>query len=645
MQQTKAKTQARTAKRWFATPSNVLISAALFAIALVWLFTMPSTIGVVNDPLPDPTGAFDGLLQLMDDSGEFVVAWHTWGVTHAPGYPLLSLLANIWVRLIDPLGLYPLRAAHLLSFAFAVGAFVLMALPIMQLDKQGTAVAAAILLPAFGILVWLYAVVAEAYAFGLLLAFANIWLAWQVGQKPSNRRFLLLGLLFGLAIGHHRTLIFLGPALLLAAWPARQLGWRIWLGAALLGAASLLIYLYLPLVAWAGVPWVYGRSPATWAGFLDSFLAREYSSRLLPPSGFTEILAMLDGRLRYLAQEMTTPGLALGLVGFLPGLAGQHTRRYATVLLLAFLGYFLAPVSQSLLIRSYMMILVASLTLAAAWGVGLTALGRWRPWLPILGLVLTVGVAVNTYRQHHDFILFHTKDEIGARFIEDTASLPDDSPVVGEVWGPRFFALAFGKFVTGELANVQIVDLRADLSGLPTELPQTFYTTQDVLYVASPALWEEKFGTAVALGSIGNRMIALSQTPIVEAIESNENNAEIVLREATAVLQDDQSLQVRLLWQAQRQPNQNYSIFVHVSDNESIASPKDIIVQGDRTHPVFGFYPTMQWVQGELVQDNYLITLPDERTPQMVRVGLYTVDENGRFQNHYTQKITVQSSP
>ncbi|MBK8986686.1 MAG: DUF2723 domain-containing protein [Chloroflexi bacterium] len=225
---------------YFAAPRRFLWPAiALLFIAAVWLSSLPPHIAIANDPLPDPTGEFNGLLQLLDDSGEFVIAWHTWGVTHAPGYPLLGLVGNLGVRLLDPLRLYPAAAANLLSFFFALGAFVLLARPLARFEASGTAVAAAYLLPAFGILVWLYAVVAEAYAFGLLLAFGSLSLALAVGQQPTRRKFLLLGLLFGLAVGHHRTLVFLAPALLLAVWPARALGWRIWLGAALLAAASL----------------------------------------------------------------------------------------------------------------------------------------------------------------------------------------------------------------------------------------------------------------------------------------------------------------------------------------------------------------------------------------------------------------------
>jgi hypothetical protein len=619
----------------------ILPAFTLLLLAAVWLHSLPTQITAVNDPLPDPTGEFSGLLQLIDDSGEFIVAWHTWGVVHAPGYPLLSLLANLWTRLIDPLRLYPATAANLLSFFAALGALVLMVRPFARLEASGTAAAAALLLPAFGILVWMYAVVAEAYAFGLLLAFGLILLALALGERPTRRRLLLLGLLFGLALGHHRTLIFLGPALLAAAWPALKLGWRVWLGSALLAAATLLVYLYLPLVAWAGSPWIYGRSPTTWIGFTDAFFAREYSYRLLPPTTLPEIGAMLVGRLHYLAQELSSLGLTVGLLAFVPGLLHPKTRRLAGVLLLAFCGYWLAPVSQGLLIRSYMMILVASLTLAAAWGVGLVAMGQWQRWLPPLGLLLTAFIAFQNVRANQSYILFHTKDETGQQLIADAAALPDERPLVGEIWSPRFFPLAYGQLVTGELAHVELVDLRADLSGLPAAPAPLIFVSREVLYAAPPDQWQARYGTAVSLSSQGQRLVAIRPSPVIAPLDPQPLAAseEIQLVEATTEIGDDGSLFVQLLWQAVQPPTHSYSVFVHVSDREHILGPDDLMAQQDNIHPVSGFYPTTNWRAGELVQDTYHIPLPPDRTLQKVVVGLYTVAEDGRFTNHLTHEL------
>jgi hypothetical protein len=296
-----------------------------------------------------------------------------------------------------------------------------------------------------------------------------------------------------------------------------------------------------------------------------------------------------------------------------------------------------------LLILSYMMILVASLTLAASWGVGLIALGRWQRWLPPLGLLLTVGVAFNNFQTHREYVLFHTQDDSGRQIVADAANFPGEAPVVGEIWGPRIFPLAYGKLVGGELPHIQLVDLRADLSGLPDDLPELIFIHQSVLYIAGPEQWREKYGPAVAFGSQGELMIAVRATPVLEPIAPRPLAAtdDIQLVAGKAELKEDGNLTVSLLWQAIQSPDHNYSVFIHVTDKEQILSPDDLVAQGDRIHPVAGFYPTSSWRAGEKVQDNHLVLLPADRAAQKVIVGLYTVDENGNFSNHLSHELQM----
>jgi hypothetical protein len=256
-----------------------LPACALLVVAGIWFAGLQRGMGAANDPRPDPTGLVG---PLMDDSGEVVVAWHTWGVTHPPGYPLLNALANLMVRVFKLLGAGPVLATALVSWSLALAGLALLAWFVARAPSAGPAeharaagAAAAVLLPAFGGLVWLYASVAEVYALGIAFAMALVGLAWWLGQAPSSARLLALGLLFGLAVGHHRTLLALAPALALAPWPARQLPRRAWLGAGVLAVASLGVYAYLPWAAQHGSPWLYGRSPGTRDGVLDALLARE----------------------------------------------------------------------------------------------------------------------------------------------------------------------------------------------------------------------------------------------------------------------------------------------------------------------------------------------------------------------------------
>lgn len=626
---------------------------ALALVAAVWLGTLQTTISAANDPLPDPTGLVG---PLMDDSGEFIVAWHTWGVTHPPGYPLLNATANVLTRGFGLLGVPPVAAASLVSLLCALVALWLVARLVAPVDPSGVGMAAAILLPAFGLLVWLYAVVAEVYAFGLLLALLALLLALRVGARPEPRTAYLLGLAFGLAVGHHRTLVVLLPALVVAAWPARRLG-RAWLGAGVLALFSLAVYAYLPLAAAAGSPWIYGRSPLTLPGLMDAVLAREYAGQLAPPTAPAAMATALVERLAFLAREMTPPGLVLGLTGLVLAVWWSTSRRTAVVLTLVVAGYLLAPVSQVLVIGTHMLIMLASLTLGGLWGLGVAALADRRKSAGWIALLATAVVASAAVVAHRATVLAYTRDPLGTRLVAAVAtldeSLDEPTPVVAEVWGPRYFALAYGKWVTGEFANARLIDVRGDMSGLPpTEhLPDVVYTTQGVLYLLGPDRWAEKFGPTFALESAGDGIVALRRRPrIAEAAapsgRSDQGDADVVIDAAHAWRADDGSVRVMVDWRAVRPPRDDYRVFVQVSDRDEIAGPEDIIGQADRRHPVYGFYPTTRWRAGEQVRDDYGVIVPRSegarRTPRIVAVGLYSVAADGTFVNHVRRVLPVE---
>ncbi len=678
----------------------VIVGLALALVALAWLATLQTDITAGNTSLTDPSGLVD---PLMDDSGEFVVAWHTWGVTHPPGYPLQNLLGNLLARSFALFGAPPAAAASLVSFGFALAALLLVAALVWPWDERGPATAAALLLPAFGGLLWLYASVAEVYALGLCLALGALALALAAGARPDRRApILALGLVYGLALGHHRTLLALVPALALAAWPARRQG-RAWLLAAGLALLSLTVYAYLPLAAAAGSPWIYGRSPATLEGFLDALLAREYSAQLSPPTSPAAIGAALAGRLAFLSREMTPAGLALGLAGLALGCLRPATRRPAAVMGLAAAGYLFAPVSQYLLIGTHLLIMVASAVLAAAWGLGLVGLTGRRSGLAWSGLALTVVVAAGAYRAHGADIRTYTRDPAGRRLIDavaevadqastpttgsttppEEATLPEETtrpgaaeavhmPVVVEAWSPRYFALAYGKWVTGELADVRLVDARADLAGLAGAgpLPGVVYTTPDMLYLAPPERWGKLAGTR-ALESAGDGLVALRQAPRREepagewpahggsspvsdgretgqagvAPGASAAGADIDLAGARAWWTEDGDIRLTAEWRALRRPDRDYHVFVQATDQPAIRGPADILAQGDRAHPVYGFYPTSRWQAGERVRDDYRIALPTDlsagRRPTRLDVGLYTVGADGAFVDALRRSVEI----
>jgi hypothetical protein len=80
----------------------------------------------------------------------------------------------------------------------------------------------------------------------------------------------------------------------------------------------------------------------------------------------------------------------------------------------------------------------------------------------------------------------------------------------------------------------------------------------------------------------------------------------------------EEPLVLALVWQAVAAPQQSYTVFVHLLDNEGV-----IIAQSDALPG--GGYPTDQWLAGEVVVDAHLIALPGDLTPgeYQLAAGMY----------------------
>jgi|GEM_PF-1148884 len=623
---------------------NFVLIAALILIALGWLTTLQIFIGASGDPSPD-AGPGGMVGPLMDDSGEFVVAWNTWGDTHPPGYPLLNFLANVYVRVYRLFGASPIVAASLVSFVLGLAALLILAQIVSRNYGSGAGVAAAMILPAFGGLVWLYSTVAETYSLGLLLGFASLALAIDVGEHPRRNTVLTLGFVFGLAVGHHRTLLALIPALAFAAWPALQLGWRVWIGAALLAVLALGVYVYLPIAALLGSPWIYGRSPATLAGLLDALLVREYTAQLAPPTTLPDIAAALIGRAHFLAREITWPGLVLGTVGLVIAVANKETRRLGIIFALLTATYLFAPVGQYLLIGTHLMIMVTSFALAGAWGLAVASMGRRWPIAGAAGLLVTMLVGAWMFTQHQATVRVYSRDPLGARIITAVKPLTDPHrpPFVIESWGPRYYALAYGKYATRELADIHLIDSRGNLELFSKPIPPLiYYTTQDFLYIVGPDEWEKRIGRSVSLSSAGDGIVEIRGEPLyAEHIDNEHAGAGDVALFPLKAWMDGGAVRIHVQMQAVRDTNVDYHVFVHISEKSQIIAPEDILAQGDRANPVYGFYPTSKWRIGEPIYDDYRISVPVGSHPQIAVIGLYTVNVDGSFNNTITQTIEI----
>lgn len=237
--------------------------------------------------------AWPGLMPVVGfwDTGEFQAVLPVMGTAHPTGYPTYVLLGWLGNLLLAPIGepAYRISALSLIAVAVAAGATV--ALVRRLTGSTIVAVAAGIGL-ATTRLVWLNATRADPHA--IHLAFVALLLLalvrWANGpadgldQRATDRRLLVVAVLFGLAVGNHSLTLLLAPPIALyvvAVEPGILRRPRLLAGC--FGVAALtIVAVFLELPVRGGLipaPLIYGR-PATWDGFWYVALAEQFRGSL-----------------------------------------------------------------------------------------------------------------------------------------------------------------------------------------------------------------------------------------------------------------------------------------------------------------------------------------------------------------------------
>jgi len=88
-----------------------------------------------------------------------------------------------------------------------------------------------------------------------------------------------------------------------------------------------------------------------------------------------------------------------------------------------------------------------------------------------------------------------------------------------------------------------------------------------------------------------------------------------------------EELHLTLYWQALEDGDRDYTVFVHLLDQEG-----RMLDQAD-AQPLGGDYPTSFWGRGELIQDSYLLSLPPQTPPgaYKIEVGMYLLATGERL--------------
>ncbi|HEY2729105.1 MAG TPA: DUF2723 domain-containing protein [Polyangia bacterium] len=320
----------------------------------------------------------------VEDSAEFSTAAAIFGIPHPPGYPLYSLLAGLFVRVL-PVGDVGFRS-NMFSAVCGAGTVAALWILLRRLGASRLAALAATLCFGLGTTFWSQCLAAEVHALNGLLIAITLLCVFGAARAPVARKFALAGLMIGLTIGHRNlNLLLLAPLFFVLVRASRNTERRLHLlgCAAAAMAVSALIYVYLPLAARRD-PALDMGAPVTLSRFYDVISTHTYFRHLGAASVAT------DAR-RFLGFAVGLPSnLGIALIaapfGFVAWWQHGDLVRLATIAWMVVSSFVFAAFYNVVDVESYL--IPAYLALAIAAGVGFDAWhGKWRVVLPIAALL------------------------------------------------------------------------------------------------------------------------------------------------------------------------------------------------------------------------------------------------------------------
>ena len=596
------------------------------------------------------------------DVGNVQNALSLWGTLHSSGYPVFSFVGAVFVTVLQGIGVAAAAAASLFSTVWAIGTLVVLYLFIATwLNDRAVAVAVTALF-GLGWAYWLFASYAEVYSFTYFVVAVALYAALRADQTRQVRWLYVLAVCGGLSVSHHRVIALAAPALLLIAGPAfwrefrhRPLFVLKWAILALL--TGVVPYLYLWLRAQQPGAWIWGN-PTTLDGLWQLISGGTYLRLIVWPTtlaGWRDILQKVVG----IELGMQTWPIALLSIGSLSWMLWRRQYRYGLAILLgALVPFFTAVADQTFYGLGYspedIPALLQLTILFTLLGVAFLLNDLRRPSLRRVGLVFTAAVSLFLVVQNQTQVSAMTHDTTGRQIIVDAQQFLADGqfttpPAFFSPWGGEFWALSYGRRVTGDLKNFDLLPNRANLKAALSRY-RRIYLFEHTFYQWDLNWWSKQLGSRVYLSAAGPRVVAIATRPVLSVQDLPRHNARpIAMGKSSITLLDwrmkslgDCKWQVTLYWQATARPDQDYSVFVHASDQSSIDAPNAIVAQADSSAPVYGWYPTSRWSPGEIVRDDHVITFPPGRLGLIAAVGLYTQDASGSFRNFGQQIIPLR---
>ncbi len=608
-----------------------------------WAAWWPWLIGICFLGLYGATAA-PSVVALFDDSLEFQLVGPTFGIAHPTGYPLYILLSGLWSRILFPIGNWAWRV-NLFSAVTAAGTLALIYYAVTLLIygahprrvRFSPGSLAAVLGFGLGPIWWSQATIAEVYSLHGLLTSLILTVAIHLLQVDRDsprvgRMVILLWALLGLGMTHHRTTVLLIPPLIVVlgwVYPALwrpQRAWGLWLLAAL---APLLLYLWLPLRAAAGVSDLHGSYVNTWDGFWYHVLARGYIG-FFGDNPLAIDRAVSDWFQLWLTQ-MGSVGFALGMIGLGQLAFTQGRRRAAWWLVVLVLLVNLIFTINYRVADAEVFLLPALLAFACLIGGGVALVDRVLQRWPVLRIgtvglclgLLLLGVSgrgpwVNRSQEWsvHDYAVALAK-----------VPFPPESQVIaleGEATALRYFQTAEG---LGENATAIVADdpiLRQAKLAEFVEAGLPVYLTRELGGIESLYSFSGE-GPLIRVWPRGEAEVGEPSQSLALTFAEDKLRLEGYELERLAQA-GDPALRVAFYWRPTTTLTQTLKVSLRLQqpDGTPLYWPDGQPIQGD-FYPLRLVAPTTTWVAGERIRDVYELPFPREFLTNPLPMQLVTI--------------------
>ena len=574
------------------------------------------------------------VVTIFDDSLEFQLVTYLLGIAHPPGYPLYTLLGWIFTRLPIRDVAYRVNLMSAVFGAVTVTVTYLIALELIagswkseeerRTDaRQMWAEVLAALIGALALatspVFWSQATVAEVYTLNAAFIAGLLWLLIRGKYPPSETSLLALAFFLGLSLTHHRTTLFMLPAIIYYLWPQIK-AWKLRTGIKIAAAlvTPVLLYLYIPLRGHVGsLDETYVN---TLKGVWKQVTASGYGVFI-----FGNPFGAERGVEFYFSLFLEQFGVICLAAGLL-GLVVLSRRRARGLTLIAFATYL----AFNLLYR-VADIEVFFIPLFLIWSVWVGVAGGWlltgRAWasterlswlrLPVtlLAALLLLGQLIILFRDHlpqMDRSNHWAVYDYGLDVIRQPLK-PNDAIVgiLGEVTLVRYFQEVDGLRPDILLVHADQEDDRMTNVARLLDEDRTVYLTREL--PGAPERW--------SLSAVGP-LVRVDPQPVEEPPDSTFQTGSAVIPEITLhgydvnrlMTQNGQtSVRLTLIWHAQALISRELKVSVRLVD-----SAGQSVAQADAV-PVHFAYPTTAWRPGEFISDVYDLALP-----ATLRPGEYT---------------------